>query len=125
MKSKEILLTIFSVVVIFGIVMILPKGNSGPADLGEEMDTFAKCLNDAGAEMYGIYWCTACKAQKDDFGASFQYINYIECSEEADLCQEKDIEYTPTWILADGYKLVGRQSLETLADQTGCTLPAN
>lgn len=125
MKSKEIILAILAIVVVFGIVMILPKSNSGPEDFGPEMDAFAKCTYDAGAVMYGVYWCGACKQQKADFGKSFKNINYVECSEEAELCKEKEIEYTPTWILADGEKLIGRQPLKVLAEQTGCKLPNN
>jgi len=41
-------------------------------------DELAQCLTSQGVKMYGAYWCPHCQDQKDDFGASFTYIDYIE-----------------------------------------------
>ena len=38
-------------------------------------DSFAQCLTDNGAVMYGTYWCSYCNAQKGDFGDAFIYFN--------------------------------------------------
>jgi hypothetical protein len=88
---------------------------------GKVSDEFAKCLTEKGAVMYGTYWCSHCKAQKREFGDSFQFVDYVECTEEADLCTEKEIEGFPTWII-DEKKYTGQQSLSTLSLLTGCEL---
>lgn len=85
-------------------------------------DTFAKCLTERGTVMYGAYWCPHCKNEKKAFGDSFQYINYLECTEEVNECIAAGIKGYPTWILADGTKLVGEQGIEKLSEITGCPL---
>ena len=32
--------------------------------------------------MYGAYWCPHCQAQKKVFGESFQYVPYVECTQQ-------------------------------------------
>lgn len=90
---------------------------------GGNLDAFAQCLTDKGAVMYGAEWCSHCQEQKRAFGSSFKNISYIECPEYAQLCIERGVEAFPTWILADGKKLVGRQELEDLSLESGCALP--
>jgi foldase protein PrsA len=91
------------------------------------LDTFAKCLTDNGAKMYGAYWCSHCNAQKTMFGESVQYITYIECAVEGkpqvqtSECTTAGITGYPTWII-NGKKYPGQQPLKTLADLTGCSL---
>jgi len=92
-------------------------------------DAFAQCLTDKGAKMYGAYWCTHCKDQKEMFADSVSKITYIECAQPGDpnsvtqQCKEAGVEGYPTWIFADGSKLTGTQALSALAEKTGCTLP--
>ncbi len=86
-------------------------------------DGFAQCLAQKKVTMYGAVWCSHCQNQKKEFGSSFKYVNYVECPENTKLCTEKGIEGFPTWITADGQKLVGEQLLEALASTTGCVLP--
>ncbi len=43
------------------------------------LNAFAQCLNTKGAKMYGAFWCPHCAEQKEMFGSSFQYVNYVEC----------------------------------------------
>ncbi|HII71388.1 TPA: hypothetical protein HA265_01385 [Candidatus Woesearchaeota archaeon] len=88
---------------------------------GQVPDEFAKCLTEKGAVMYGTYWCSHCKAQKREFGDAFQFVNYVECTDQAELCTEKEVEGFPTWII-DGTKYTGQQSLNTLSLLTGCEL---
>ncbi|MBU2561430.1 MAG: hypothetical protein KKD17_03965 [Nanoarchaeota archaeon] len=82
----------------------------------------AQCLTEKGAVMYGTYWCSHCKAQKADFGDSFQYINYVECTEEPDACTQAGIRGFPSWTF-DSQLYEGRQSFSRLSTLTGCALP--
>jgi hypothetical protein len=94
-------------------------GRGGPK---QDYTEFAQCLTEEGAVMYGTYWCSHCKAQKEDFGDSFQYVNYVECTEDKLKCVENGIEGFPTWII-DGRKYPGVQPMERLALLTQCELP--
>ncbi|MDP7243807.1 MAG: hypothetical protein QF568_00520 [Flavobacteriales bacterium] len=96
-----------------------------------ELDDFAKCLNENELRMYGQYTCGVCRKQRELFGSSFHYVGEIECHPEGEnpqtqLCLEKDIMKTPTWILEkDGVevdRLEGYQTLETLSEFSGCSI---
>lgn len=86
-------------------------------------DAFAECLAEKGARMYGTEWCPHCKDQKEVFDGAFDKIDYIDCDLKSLQCKEAGVTGYPTWILADGEKLIGTQDLETLADKTSCELP--
>ena len=94
-------------------------------------DALAKCLSEKGAKFYGAFWCPHCQDQKDIFGSSVEFLPYIECSDPNEknssifqqACKDANIKSYPTWVFADGSRLVGKQELSTLADKTGCQLP--
>ena len=92
-------------------------------------DKLAKCMTQKDATMYGLFWCSHCKDQKDMFGDSFQYVKYVECATKENPraitpeCKAQDIKHTPTWIFKDGSRLEGAQPLATLAEKTGCKAP--
>jgi len=69
--------------------------------------------------MYGVDWCPHCRDQKADFGAAFELIRYVECTEHADLCRELGIEGYPTWVHGDE-RVSGRQSVWDLSERSGC-----
>lgn len=90
-----------------------------------ELDGFAQCLTDNGVTMYGAYWCPHCQEQKKLFGASWDIVNYVECSlpnrgGQTEACINAGIESYPTWEFADGTRQSGRLSLDQLAQKTGC-----
>ncbi len=87
------------------------------------LDSFAKCLAGKGFTMYGLYSCPHCQAEKQLFGDSFKYVDYIECSENAQKCTADGVDAVPTWIEPSGARLVGTQTLETLSTASGCALP--
>ena len=92
------------------------------------MDKFVQCLDEAGAEYYGAYWCPNCQRENELLGDSKQYLNYIEWGEglaesQTDVCLLEGIEAYPTWRFADGSELIGFQGLEDLAAVSGCALP--
>lgn len=92
-------------------------------------DEFATCLNEENATFYGAFWCPNCAQQKELFRASADNLDYVECStpdgqSQTTLCQAENIQSYPTWEFADGSRVTGVQPLETLAERTGCELPA-
>ncbi|PJA46955.1 hypothetical protein CO172_03305 [Candidatus Uhrbacteria bacterium CG_4_9_14_3_um_filter_36_7] len=98
-----------------------------------KLDSFASCLSQKEAKMWGTWWCPNCQAQKKDFGTSFRFIESIECSSPGQknllpVCQNAQVwkgenPAFPTWEFADGSTLIGRQPLSNLAEKTGCVLP--
>jgi hypothetical protein len=92
------------------------------------LDSFAKCLAEKKATMYGSFLCPHCDDQRKLFGPSFRYVPYIECSVRGSRqmtfpCIAVQIRYTPTWIFEDGERRMGLQSLKSLSEKTGCRLP--
>jgi len=90
------------------------SSNQGPG----KYDTFAKALTEEGVKMYGTEWCSHCKSQKELFGASFQYINYIDCDKESNICDAAEVKGFPTWEI-DGRLYPGEQSFEELSLYSG------
>jgi len=90
-------------------------------------DGFAKCLAAKQAKMYGAFWCSHCAEQKELFGASFQYVPYVECGipgsrTEAPQCLQAGVKRFPTWQFADGERREGTLPLPALSEKTGCSL---
>lgn len=104
--------------------IFIVKGNNTPG----KYDSFASCIKEKGALMYGAFWCPHCRAQKNLFGKSSDLLPYIECStpdgnNQLAVCTEKKIESYPTWIFSDGSIESGELTLEKLAEKTSCELP--
>ncbi|HMS91170.1 MAG TPA: hypothetical protein PKC87_03040 [Candidatus Absconditabacterales bacterium] len=110
--KKIALMGIFAVIFFAGCAQQTPK---------ENLDTFAQCLTDNGAVMYGSVTCSHCQDQKKMFGESFEKINYVECTQEFARCST--LKGVPTWEFKDGSQLEGFQELSVLANKTNCTLP--
>lgn len=123
--NKSLLYWCIAIAVIFG----LPLGywaydRTQPG----KYDEFAACLADSGAVFYGAFWCPHCQAQKAVFGKSEKLLPYVECSTpsgkgQTPACTEQGIRTYPTWVYPDGTRVEGEQSLEALAQKTGCELP--
>ena len=93
-------------------------------------DGFARCLTERGVKMYGAWWCPHCVEQKEKFGASFEYVPYVECGIKGDLhaqsqvCKDENIKHYPTWQFPPTGERVERVfTLQELSDRTGCPLP--
>lgn len=109
---------LFVFLIFLGIITLLAAGCAkGPG----KYDTFAKCLSEKGAKMFGTEWCPHCKNQKEQFGNSIQYIDYIDCDWNKDECLKYGIRGYPTWVI-DREKYSGEQRLEKLSELTGCEL---
>lgn len=84
--------------------------------------TLAKKLRDAGARMYGAFWCSHCYEQKQMFGKeAAESLPYVECfpegwragQEMASECKAANLEGFPTWIIGTK-RFPGAQEFETL-----------
>jgi glutaredoxin len=84
-------------------------------------DEFSKCLTAKGVKMYGTDWCKYCQMQKELFGSSFKYINFVDCDKNRKECLEAGVNAYPTWII-NGKNYVGLQQLVTLSQLSGCEL---
>jgi glutaredoxin len=96
-------------------------------DVSGRYDMFAQCLTDNGVSMYGAFWCPHCKEQKEMFGSSAKYVDYVECStpdrsDQTQICKDANIDGYPTWILQDGTRIEGKTSLEILSEKSDCPL---
>ncbi len=91
-------------------------------------DGFAKCLSSKQVKMFGAYWCPHCAEQKEEFGGSFRYVNYVECaikgsSEMSPACKAAGVQHYPTWQFGASPLVEGKFPLQELSDKTGCSLP--
>lgn len=117
-KSKKIIglvliLILLSIAIFYAYTKLTSLG---------KYDSFAKCLTENEVIMYGTVWCSHCKNQKFMFGNSFQYINYVECTENQKECANAGIEGYPTWVFPNNTKKEGEISIEEIAKLSGCEL---
>lgn len=125
MNTKQITASLVLLVLIVGGIFMLPKSSSkGGIENSnyKNLNEFAQCLKDNEVVMYGAYWCSHCKAQKELFGSAFKNVKYVECTDDAKLCTEQGIKAYPTWKFKSGKVLEGEQTLESLAKESSCTL---
>lgn len=105
------------------------RAGNGAGTLGEplktstsEQLTLVRHLNTIGAMFYGSWSCPHCFFQKNLFGQQAStMLNYVECGkpkqlpEQSTACQKAQVRMYPTWILEDGQRREGVQSIEELA----------
>jgi len=123
-KSRRIAIYAVLIVAAFGLAYYL--GNRSQ----HKHDAFAHCLTERGVKMYGAWWCPHCVEQKEKFGASFEYVPYVECGIKGDLhwqaqvCKDENVKHYPTWQFPPTGERVERIfTLQELSDRTGCLLP--
>ncbi len=90
----------------------------------------AQCLAAQRATLYGAFWCPHCQHQKQLFGDGAASLPYVECSTadgtaQTQACIDAKITGYPTWVFADGSRLVGEEPLSTLATKVSCPAYAN
>ena len=83
-------------------------------------------LNSIGARFYGAWTCPACFRQMNLFGKQAgAVVPYVECRKptqlpaQAEACVAAEIRAYPTWVLPDGSRRIGIQSLEALSSWSG------
>jgi hypothetical protein len=79
----------------------------------------ADCLSEKGVIMAGTDTCPACIEQKNQFGAAFEKIDYINCHYD-DWCAENKITRYPTWVFPNGTQYRGVQNLYFLSVVAEC-----
>ena len=130
-KTMTVRIIIFALIMI--VIIILMRVVVRASEDSGTYDNFAQCLVTKGVKFYGAFWCPHCQQQEQWLDASRQKLAaeglYQECSTadakgQTQLCIDKGIQSYPTWILADGTKLVGEQQLVDLSAKTGCALPS-
>lgn len=108
--------------VVIGLIVFATLQTSAPSPY----ERFVQCLTDKGVKMFGAWWCPHCQNQKKLFEGAFEKINYIECSlpnrQMNQTCRDAGIEGYPTWEFADGSRVSGETTLQTLAEKTACEL---
>ena len=120
MKTKNLMKSPWTY---FAIIMILIGGFyvrqniTGNVIAPGQYSEFAQYLTDQGVIMYGTEWCGHCKNNKKLFGDAFQYVNFIDCDEQRQVCSDAGIRGYPTWEV-NGKLYPGEQSLERLAALT-------
>ena len=120
-KKKTLKLSLVSIsilVILIGSVYYLTSQED------PEIRELAQCLTDKSVTMYGAYWCGHCIDQKNLFGNSFKYVDYIECDERGDnsqpeRCQIEGITGYPTWKI-NGQTISGVISLNELSAMVNC-----
>ena len=95
-------------------------------DSSPQVLELTKYLKSIGAKFYGAWTCPACFKQMNLFGKQAGAdVTYVECrkpkqlAEQAEACNAAEIRAYPTWVLADGRRKVGVQSLEALSRWSG------
>lgn len=100
----------------------------------ERARILASRLRDAGAKMYGAFWCGHCYEQKESFGKqALEVLPYVECYPDgfrrgfgtaendsgkkdtplAKACVDAQIDGFPTWVVG-GERLEGEQTFDQL-----------
>ncbi|MBI2105296.1 hypothetical protein HYT56_00490 [Candidatus Woesearchaeota archaeon] len=120
MKNSTKIIT--AVIILVLAIFFFTRNNEVEAG---KYDEFAKCITEKGAIFYGSFQCIHCGTQKEMFGNSMQYINYVECGPLGGpqnlACQQAKINSYPTWDI-NGARYSGVQQFDRLAELTGCQL---
>lgn len=105
-------------IVVLGVIIAA----AGLAEMGQrqpDATVLAACLTARGWAVYGSPACGACIRQKELFGDAWQHIWFVDCTEGGAVCRAA-ASLWPTWVSPGGNRLVGMQSLEALAEASGC-----
>lgn len=109
--------------VVAGITFFVQNGTTVSADYSG----LAQYMNDEGWVYYKSYTCSNCRRQEKLFGDAYKLLNSVECHPDGpggdpQLCLDKEIDKTPTFILEkDGQevmRLVGVQKIDELKSIT-------
>lgn len=86
------------------------------------LDSFVQCLSEANVVIYASRTCPACVSLISQFGG-YDIVSpiLIECGENPEKCEEKNITQVPT-IFIGNQEYSGSRSLEGFAQETGCNL---
>lgn len=92
-----------------------------------DMKALAKAIADSGAIFFGADWCPHCTRQKGLFGEGYNDLPFVEVTNPNHTLNQigidNNITQLPTWVFADGTRVVGVLEIEELLDYTGVTIP--
>lgn len=111
-------------VLIMSIIVSACSVREAPQEMPPEIHEFAQCLSDNGATMYGTEWCSYCNEQKSLFGDAFSNINYVDCDQNKQACNQAGVRGYPTWVINEE-SLPGVRSFSDLSQRTSCTIATN
>ncbi len=122
MNNKNFLIIAF--LILAGVIGFLVWAQFKTSQANPELDAFAKCLTSKGITMYGTESCAWCLKQEEEFKSSWQYVNYIDCLKDPNMCVSEGVDGTPTWIFPNDHnkKIVGYRELSVLSEESGCKL---
>ena len=129
-KNRKLLLAALVVLVVGGLGYYFTQRT--PTTAPSAMANFAQCLKDSGTKFYGAFWCPHCQAQEQTLQRTREQLAaiglYTECSKpdgqsQTAVCVGAKITSYPTWVWPDHSTSTGVQTIATLAEKTGCTLP--
>ncbi len=95
----------------------------------EDLVGFAQALASSGAEFYGAAWSEATAEQLELFEDGGQFLSFNDVTDNDRTLNQTATDNTitdanvPVWILSNGTRLEGVQSLATLAAQSGIAIP--
>jgi uncharacterized membrane protein len=101
-----------------------------PSKEVQDYSNVTACITENGVNMYGSFRCAVCAKTRAMFGDAFENINEIECHPQGEnpqtqLCLDKKISGTPTWILEpEGEEIKrfhGFMNVDELKEFSGCT----
>ncbi len=94
--------------------------NESDANQKKDMGSLIECLKKENFVIYGAHWCPYCREVFNLFKDHEKVdLVYVECTENEDLCSEKNITAYPT-IRINDQSYQGERSLEAFAKATEC-----
>jgi len=94
----------------------------------EQLTGLANCLTEKGVKFFGTAECPWCIKQKELFGEAVEFLPYIECTpgiateQETAMCEEANVRGVPDWRFPGQEPVTGMQSIERIAELSGCTI---
>jgi len=124
---KQIIPIVIGGLLVIGVIFFAQAGGGTKEDYSE----LFLCANDNGITYYKSVRCSSCRQQEKVFGPAYTTLRAIECHPEGDnpqpeLCLEKEISKTPTFILErDGQevkRVIGIQQIDAFAEFAECSI---
>jgi len=92
-----------------------------------DLVAFAQALANSGAEFFGAGWDSDSTTQKEIFQDGGQFLPFVETTNPDrtpnQAATDNSIAVFPTWILGNGTRLEGVQSLQSLSVASGIAIP--
>jgi len=118
---RSLLLSSVSSLALIAAPVVMGPVAAAPGTTGPDPVALAEHLSAVKAVYYGSWRCPACQAQTRLFGESAAArLPYVECAKPKELpdqaaaCQAAELRAYPTWVLPNGDRRTGVQSLEEL-----------